>query len=206
MTTDDVTAFLQRLEALAEMYDAKFSETKQMLYFAALEDLPFDEVVRALNIALRTCKFMPRPSELRELVTDSTDDAAELAWLEYKRIARVDGAYRSPTVDAALADTLIAVFGSWESACWTELSPEMWASKRKEFGRVYRVLANRGTHGPAQLTGFCDRKNLELRPQLQLSAPDTPAQITTTEASDGTSMAQLDIPALLRTLRKTPSD
>ncbi len=103
---------------------------------------------------------MPKPVELRELALGATDDAAERAWLTYKRLAREVGGYQSPQFDDdVLADTILAVFGSWEHACWQDLTPEMWASKRKEFGRVYRACALGEAHGANTLPGFCDREN-----------------------------------------------
>jgi len=175
VTDHDLAPFIARLVALSELFDARMGEAKQELYFEALADLPLEEVVRALNLAARTCTFMPRPAELRRLVKGG-EDATELAWLEYKRVARAVGGYASPTfADGALAHAIVAVFGSWELACWTDLSPEMWSSKRKEFERVYRVLCAPAVPGPVSLPGFLARGR-ELRgyappPRLISDAP-----------------------------------
>jgi hypothetical protein len=98
--------------------------------------------------------------ELRTLAVGDDADHAEEAWQTYKAMALRIGGYQSPTfADAALAETLVAIFGSWEAACWVDLSPEMWVAKRKEFDRVYRVLRQRGLVGPKALPGFCEREN-----------------------------------------------
>ncbi len=160
MTTADFAHFSARLVELGELFDAKLSESKQLLYFQALSDLPLELVTDAVIQAARACKFFPKPVELRALVLGDDEDRAELAWLEYKRLARSCGGYGSPTfTDPALADALVAVFGSWEGACWSDFSPEMWSSKRKEFGRVYRAMRSRNETVPKQLPGFFEREN-----------------------------------------------
>jgi hypothetical protein len=160
MTKDDFTEFGQQLVTLAELFEAELSEARLLMYFEALLDIQASAIYQGIREAARRCKFFPKPVELRSFALGDDDDSAELAWREYKRLARTVGGYRSPRItDAALAETILAVFDTWENACWQELSPEMWASKRKEFGRVYRVLRQRGELEPVQLTGVCDREN-----------------------------------------------
>lgn len=160
MTTDDNTEFRNRLVALAELFDAKIAATRQALYFEALRDLPFEQVVQALTQAARACKFFPKPAELRSLAVGDIEDATEAAWMAFKGAMARAGAYSSlATSNASLGETIVAVFGSWPQACATELSPEMWAAKRKEFGRVFRVLAGRGLDGARYLAGVCEAQN-----------------------------------------------
>src|ERR1700685_1312519 len=144
MLDSDRAEFLRRLEALAALFDKELAPSTQVLYFEALRDLSLDDCARAMSAAVTGCKFMPKPVELRNFVVPADEDAAEAAWIEFKRQARLVGAYQSPVFeDAALADALIAIFRTWPGACQTDFSPEMWASKRKEFGRVYRVYRAR---------------------------------------------------------------
>jgi hypothetical protein len=182
MTPHDAPQFLVALSAVAEVFEREFSDAAQMLYFDALRDLPLIDCLQALEMASRTKTFMPRPAELRALIVPDDSNAIEQAWLEYKRQARVVGAYQSPTFqDGAIAATLVAIFRSWEQACGADLSPELWVAKRREFERVYRSYRDRGlTHG-VTLEGFCARKNYETgwdepRPGTarQLPAGDVP--------------------------------
>jgi len=162
MTDAEFDGFVDRLVPLAEIYNAPLSAAAQLLYFDALKDLPADAVIRALDACLRTCTFMPKPAEIRQRAVggDDPETAIERAWLEYRHLARTVGGYGSPQIaDGALADAIVAIFGSWEAACWTDLTPEMVASKRKEFDRVYRVMRERGDTGPRVLAGYCDRRN-----------------------------------------------
>lgn len=161
MTKQDAPHFFKRLALLAELFDVKnFSEGKSELYFNALEDMEWDDIEYALSEAAKRCKFMPRPVELREIVRGDDDTRIENAWIEFKQMARRIGSYGSPVfTDGAGARALIAIFGSWENACVFEASPEMWASKRKEFGRTYHAFEMRNETAPLRLTGFIERDN-----------------------------------------------
>lgn len=160
MDTADNAAFRQRLIGLAEVFDVKLSPQRVALYFEALRDLEFGAVVDALNQAVRIAKFFPRPAEIRTLALGDTEDRAESAWISFRQAMTRAGSYASLSVaDAALGETILAMFGSWPAACAQELSQEMWSSKRKEFGRVYRVLCQRHLEGSRYLTGICEQQN-----------------------------------------------
>lgn len=159
MITEDFALFSAKLIELGELYDVTLTESKLLLYFEALSEADLDFVLGAILQAARTCKFFPKPAELITLIRGDDEDHAERAWVEYKAAARTIGGYGSPTFsDPSVAQTLLQVFGSWEAACWTDFTPEMWSSKRKEFGRVYRIIAQRA-QPMHQLPGFVEREN-----------------------------------------------
>lgn len=160
MTTQDLEMFSARLVTLAELFDAKLSEGKIWLYFEALRDLPLEAVLSAVVGGAKRCTFMPKPAELRAMAVGDDEQATERAWMACRAAMRVVGSYASLVVaDPALGETITAMFGSWPAACAAELSPEMWAAKRKEFNRVYRVLVNRGLVGARYLAGICEQQN-----------------------------------------------
>jgi hypothetical protein len=160
MTVDDSDEFFRRLVALAEIFDLKLSPQRQALYFQALRDLPFAAVTEAMNTAARACTFFPKPAELRMLAIGDTEDQVEVAWIGLRKALASLGAYASfATSNAALAETIVSVFGGWPQACSADLSPEMWAAKRKEFGRVYRVFVGRQLEGPRYLPGLTEQQN-----------------------------------------------
>jgi hypothetical protein len=160
MHVNDSAEFVRRLVMLSELFDVSLSTAKQALYFEALRDLPFADVAASLNAAARACTFMPKPAELRKLAVGDDEDLAEQAWLAFRGAMRSAGAYASlATQDPALGETIVAMFGGWPQACAEDLSPEMWSSKRKEFGRVYRVLRDRGLAGTRYLPGTCEQQN-----------------------------------------------
>ncbi len=149
MTPQDAPEFLSRLTALAELFKEDLSVAAQTLYFDALSDADIVQVIDALNSAVKTCKFFPRPVELRDHIFGAVEEHAEEAWLEYKSEARRLGGYRTAEFHAVTADTIIAV---------------LWASKRKEWERTFRSIANRTRlDAPTKrLLGFVEREN-ELR-------------------------------------------
>lgn len=160
MNVEDSGELVRRLNALGELFDVTLSPAKKALYFEALRDLPFDAIATALNAAVKTCTFMPRPAEIRKLAIGDVDDAIETAWMALRAAMQSAGAYRSiATTDPALGEAIVALFGSWPEACATDLSPEMWSSKRKEFGRVYRVLCDRALTGTRYLPGIVEQQN-----------------------------------------------
>lgn len=157
---DDSGEFGQRIVALAEVFDVKLSPQRAALYFEALRDLPFPAVVQALTLAVQSCKFFPRPAELRTFVLGDAEDVTEAAWIAFRRAMPAAGYMASVVVDdAALGDTIVAMFGSWPAACHSDLTPEMWAAKRKEFSRVYRVFKHRGLEGGRYLIGVAETHN-----------------------------------------------
>lgn len=155
MDAGDSSEFAQRLVGLGEVFDASLSPVKQALYFEALADLPLEDVVRALNQAMKACTFFPKPAELRDFAVGNVEDQAAQAWANLKRHAREIGAYRTWEVDTIFVLSVRDTFGSWPAYCAAELSPEMWASKRKEFLGNYQRHAKRGARADTMwLTGW----------------------------------------------------
>lgn len=170
MTPTDYQPLLERLIGLSEVFRVPLSPAAQALYVEALQDLALPPVLAALGTLVRTARWFPKPAEIRQLVEGDVEARVEQAWLTWRTAARRLGSYRTVvTDDPVLAETLTAVFGGWVQACGAEYSPEMWASKRKEFGRVYQVLAARGLTGPRQLPGLAPGR------PVPLEAPTRPA-------------------------------
>ena len=157
MTQADIPAFGQGMAVLGEVFGAEVSALRVQGYYEALRDLEWPLVHEAMRQSAQALKWFPKPAELRALVLGDDDLATERAWIAWKQAAQTVGSYRSLIVqDPALAETLHAVFGGWVGACTAELSPEMWASKRKEFERVYRVMVQRGLVGGRYLAGIVE--------------------------------------------------
>lgn len=161
MTRDDAEKFGKLIEATAEILDAPVSELRQLGYFAALADLDYDAIASAVQSHIRTSKFFPKPAEIRELVLGGFESLIEAQWIAMRDAMRVVGAYRSLICwNPALAYTVLAVFSSWPGACTADFTPEMWAAKRKEFDRAYRVFAGRELPpDPVILPGSCQIHN-----------------------------------------------
>lgn len=153
MTTDDGAEFFSRLNALADFFNAKLSEAVATMYFDALADIPMERLIPALNRATKDCTFMPKPVEIRSFASGNVDDHAQIEWNAWRRAASLGGAAATLVCSNHLADALTWTFGGWVDACVMELSPEMWASKRKEFLVNYRISFGRYEHSRECLPG-----------------------------------------------------
>lgn len=184
MTDEDRPRLAAALTALADVLGGTVTKQGHALYFDALSDLEWPAIQVACRRAVRECRFLPKPAELRNLAAGlpveglparvEDEDRTERAWLAWRAAARSIGSYRSLLCeDGALAATLEAMFGGWPEACLAEFSDEMWASKRKEFGRVYRAFATQ--HEPRYLLGLSERQNRD-------SGLPQPAQVGVLEA------------------------
>lgn len=160
MTKSDARELIERLNGLAELYDKKISPAVHQIWFNSLKDLELVPVLEAMNHLVCTSKYMPKPSEVRDLVCGDAASASETAWIAWREAAAKVGGYSSLLIeDPVLAETLTAMFGSWVKACAAEFSEEMWSAKRKEFERVYRVMALRNLDGYRYLQGSVEIAN-----------------------------------------------
>jgi hypothetical protein len=154
MTEHDRKPLAALLTGLAEIFGAELSKTVHTLYFEALQDIDLDDLKRAARAALASSKFMPRPADLRDLCghgVEGREQAVERAWQSWKTTAGKSGSYDSVLFeDGAIARTLVAMFTSWPGACLAEHSEEMWASRRKEFGRIYPLQSHEPMYLPGQ--------------------------------------------------------
>ena len=66
MTNDDAARFAKVMAALAEVYQVEPTKARTDLYFDALADLSIDLIEQAAHKALRTLKWFPQISELRD--------------------------------------------------------------------------------------------------------------------------------------------
>jgi hypothetical protein len=77
--TDERDQFYRQLLLLAEAMGETISAVRLAAYAGALDDLPARQVGFAIHDAIRTCRFFPKPVEIRELAS------ASLAWLDDRR-------------------------------------------------------------------------------------------------------------------------
>jgi hypothetical protein len=142
VTDADRPAFAEALHVLAETFNEPVSDVRAEAYFHALADMSFPGVKYAVLRALRTCKFFPRPVELRELVTGDPDARADAAWAALVREVQRVGYLGTPAFDdARVLDAIRDVWGSWSRLCKTlpAEGPEL-VGWMKQFKSAYRSL------------------------------------------------------------------
>jgi hypothetical protein len=159
MTEADKGQFAALCTALAEAFGGQMSAIKLELYWRALDDLPYADISRAASAWMRSGKFFPRPADLREILEGRAEDRAASAYAALWTAARTIDGYASLVVeDGALAFALEATFRSWPAFCGLDLSPEMWAAKRKEFMAAYHAGLMRGG-SPQVFIGLHEQAN-----------------------------------------------
>lgn len=120
MTEDDRPAFAEAMHLLGEMYNEHISELRAEGYFDALRDLSLVDVNLAVRLSLRSCRFFPKPVELRELLTGTPDANADAAWGELIREVRRVGYLGTPTFsDERTLRAIGETWGSWSHLCQT---------------------------------------------------------------------------------------
>jgi hypothetical protein len=120
MTDDDRPAFAEAMHLLAETFNEHVSEVRAEGYFDALRDWSIVDVNRAVRLALRACKFFPKPIELIELLNGTADMNADAAWGELIRAVRQFGYARMPTfTDERTMRAIRETWGSWSQLCET---------------------------------------------------------------------------------------
>lgn len=154
MTDEDRDQFANHLEGLGLVFDREIADPLSEIYFRALKELPLETFAAAVNRAIATCTFFPKPAELLEIACGAPDDRALAAWLLLERAHREVGQSRSIYIaDRALAVTLVDTFGGWIGYCEqmaavfdydnplkqvAGLTPEMKRARQKEFVQRYR--------------------------------------------------------------------
>ena len=162
MQADEARKFYQLLTATAELFDRALTPTTLELYFAALADLDYVQIERAIQHTIRAAKFFPRPAEIREACEGTADDRAQAAWETVVRAIRRFGGYRSLWLaDAVLADAIRETWGGWVRACETLplAGDPMFVSDQKRFLAAFRLAERKPAHGDQYLPGAAECRN-----------------------------------------------
>lgn len=138
--------------ALAEAFRQKTTDAMLLGYQWGLDGLPIAEIERACALALQRCKFMPVPSELRELCGSaggSFDTMAEQAWVTFVDAVRRLGPEKTVNFRDGLVNATIRAHGGWQRCCGLPRSEfDKWL--RKEFIATYVRLCRDGASEEAR--------------------------------------------------------
>jgi hypothetical protein len=159
---------------LCETFGEPISDLRTEGYFAALGDFSIDQARAAMNQALRSCKFFPKPVELRELIEGRTDDAAEQAWGAVLGEIRRVGYIGVPALEPRALRAVNELWGSWRRLCETlpAEGPELvgWI---KQFKATYQGASREavreltmGSINPA-VSAFIQTKRKEIAERVQ---------------------------------------
>ena len=150
-------AFTAMMAMLGETFRRDLTEPMMDGYWMALEDLTEDEFRAAATRAVRECKFMPAPSELRAFVRQPRNVESEAleAWEAVR--GAIDKHDYTDSVDfGPLVNAVVRNLGGWYRLCDLKLEQlDVWT--RKEFERVYGEFAHKDPstlHGDAHIGAF----------------------------------------------------
>lgn len=137
-TDDEYNAVKSAFLGLAELHNFKLSELKVELYFKILQRFPGREVAQAIEIALQTTKFFPKPAELVEIIMGSASDRAAIAWNTFLDIVRRIGPSDSVVFEDTRLSAIVDYFGGWEEVHKWKSDELTW--RRQEFIKIYASL------------------------------------------------------------------
>lgn len=145
---------------LAEMFGKTVSTGLFRAYELGLQGLTAEQITMATQHALETCRFMPPPAELRQLVYGRVEDRAVKAWLAFENAVVHNGYIRSVTFDDQTINATVRALGGWEYCCGLPAS-EFDTFLQKRFQETYCALARAGVSAEqaAPLMGWIDRVN-----------------------------------------------
>jgi hypothetical protein len=157
----DVSRFTTVIRALAALFNREATEPLAHGFWLALSDLPMEAVERGAARAMRDCRFMPTPAELRELAGEMRlADRALCAWSVFERTVVERGGYKSVQFDDRILNATVQHLGGWVRCC--ELSCDEFDTwLRKDFLRAYEAFCRTGV-GPdagGALIGSHQREN-----------------------------------------------
>ncbi len=148
MATVDHDSCDKGIAALFELHGKEVSPVLLGLYWEALRDLTAEQFREATGRALRECKFLPKPSELREFVGATTKADAPLAWTVVRAALRKHS-YTQSVDFGPLVNAVIRAMGGWQSLDARPTAElDVWGAK--EFERLYALYA---VKDPAELSG-----------------------------------------------------
>lgn len=161
MTVRDVNRFTAGLVALADLLDVTLAETRIEGYFKALADLPIETVEAALDVCARSCKFFPKPAEIREAVLGTPADHAALAWDRVLTAIGVHGFRSSVDFRDPVVHAVIDSMGGWHVlAAEMPSNPREQSYRAADFAKLFRAFSVK-LPGPvrAYLPGLCEIEN-----------------------------------------------
>lgn len=163
MNDRDKKRLAELVTLLAEGFRQAVTEATLLAYWMALSDLSLKSVETAVQKALRECKFMPTAAELRALTGElSIAQRASIAFEAVAKATLTHGGYKSVNFTDPLCNAVVRNLGGWQRLCEVEDVEEFEKWIRKDFERVYTLLAQQD-HVNAErcqpLLGYFDREN-----------------------------------------------
>lgn len=172
MVDEDKAGFAVAIGALFASFGQDATQAIMQGYWLGLNDLELGQVQQSVSMALKRCKFLPKPAELRDLIGEnlSDDDCALAAWGDVLKAVRL-GPYKHIDFDDKLCNAVIRNLGGWVTFLerFADAEAEKWL--RLDFVKCYKSFAKSGVSGELiePLAGLAERE--VINGQLCLPVP-----------------------------------
>lgn len=113
-------------------------------YWIGLKDLTDAQLEAATSMALRSCRFMPSPRELRDFVEEPLRITGAMQWAHVRKMLDKIDVYGSPDF-GAVVNAVIHALGGWKVLCEKDLDEVKWV--QKDFERLYAEFAGKDLSG-----------------------------------------------------------
>lgn len=120
MNQTDKGNFAKLLMALAELHNKKLSQQLLDIYWSALKNYEFGEVMQSLNHLIvdpDVGQFMPKPADIVRMIEGDSETRALVAWGKVTRAIREIGAWESVIFDDTKIHAVISDMGGWIELC-----------------------------------------------------------------------------------------
>jgi hypothetical protein len=167
MNKNNFKAFFKAITEMSLCFGGKLQVGRAKIYFNLLQEYPLEDVLKAIRVAEKRCKFFPSIAELREILGDATDTLGLQAWEKLRWAIKNYGADESVCFEDKGIHYVIEQMGGWIQLCETLLTKDA-PFKQKEFERYYLYYLNHkdvdilATSIPSYLAGSTEtslRKN-----------------------------------------------
>jgi hypothetical protein len=140
MQENDIGEFGKIILGLSEIFGGEMSPIAIDIYFNALSDFTIDEVSKGISSVVKSRVYngMPKPAEIIEAISGSSNVQAITAWDEVLTDIRKRGRLQGGKFDNPAIEQAIRVCGGWEKICAGDEQDLQWV--KKEFIEAYGAV------------------------------------------------------------------
>lgn len=134
------------LAKLAAAFPTDMTEPQIVLYEEYLTDIEDDDLKRAIDECIATCRFFPRIAEIREKAAENAArrsgiPSAADAWAEVQHEIRAKGFYQAPEFSHPLVREAMLAVGGWAHLTGPD-EPNI-ETVRAQYMRIYDAMLKR---------------------------------------------------------------
>jgi hypothetical protein len=138
-TAEDTDSVDQAFMALCELFGKDMSVALVKIYMRLLHRLPARSAMRAIENAIATCRFFPKPAELITLAEGSLEEQAINAWEVFSTALATVGHTSGVLFEDGRISALVDYFGGWTYITMTWLTRYQ-DKRRYEFVTAYKAM------------------------------------------------------------------